>query len=188
MSLAFLGRGRRTDSWVAALTHVAGAAIGGGITGLLFGGIGSFLPHQLRWEITAAIVLASAGLAVFAKGSLGLAKQVPRTWGRMPAPLTLFLWGALLGGGTFLLIPYSSQLVIWGSEIATGPFVGVAIGIGFGLGRGVPAVSPLLLGGTAAKIGGMMDLLPALHARARYANMALNALAVPVLFVVSRSF
>src|SRR4029077_12102480 len=143
MSLRFLGRGPRQKAWLSAVTHLIGTAAGGALIGLILGSVGELLPTGL---IRAILVLTSTFAvlrSIWGTRSLGFNKQVPRAWGRIRfATLTHFLWGLLLGAGVTVLIPYSSQLVLWAAEFASGPVTAVVMGFAFGLGRALPAVAP----------------------------------------------
>lgn len=186
MSLRFLGRGQRCKVWPSAVTHLIGTAAGGALVGLMLGSIGRLLPTEL---IRAILVLASAFAVVrsiYGTRSLGFNKQVPRAWGRMRfATLTHFLWGLLLGAGVSVLIPYSSQVLLWSAEFASGPITAMAMGLAFGVGRALPAIAPPSDRPTA-DIGSLMDRLPAIQAQGRALNIAVSALSLPVVLAIWR--
>jgi hypothetical protein len=184
MSLRFLGRGPQQKVWLSAGTHLIGTAAGGALIGLILGSIGQLLPTGL---IRAILVLTSAFAvlrSIWGTRSLGFNKQVPRAWGRMRfAWLTHFLWGPLLGAGVSVLIPYSSQLLLWAAEFASGPVTAMVMGFAFGLGRALPAVAPSSKH-PSLDIGTLMDRLPAIQAQGRAFNIAISALSVPLVLAI----
>jgi hypothetical protein len=180
-TLGEAGRGRRA-MLAACATFTVGAVAGGVLT---FGAL-SLAGAALQLGasglgVAAAVVvavLAAAGEAAGVRVVPQIRRQVPERWRRvMPLPAAAALYGLLLGLGftTFVL-----TLAVWalaGVSVALGaPLTGVAIGVGFGLGRALPVVvmAPRLpdLGG---RMLSRMIERPAILRRLRLADAALLA-------------
>lgn len=136
MGLDFLGRGRKWRLVQAGICHILGAALGGAILGGFLGWIGSFLP-SLQWRPFLIVVLASFALwhAIYRRSShLGRQCQVNRRWKSriIFTELGYLLWGLQLGCGIVTLIPYSSFILLLGSQFALGFFPGLLSGTLFG--------------------------------------------------------
>jgi hypothetical protein len=143
-TLSSRGPWGRRGSIGACLTFTAGALTGGAIT---FGGlsaVGAALQtagHPVPAAVAAAIALAAAiGEARGARVVPQVRRQVPESWRRtLPLPLAACLYGVLLGLGftTFVL-----TFGVWALAaicLALGdPVLGLAVGLGFGLGRALP--------------------------------------------------
>jgi hypothetical protein len=180
-TLGEAGRGRRS-MLAACATFTVGAVAGGVVTfgalsllgaALQLGGSGLALGAAV-----AVAALAAAGEAAGARVVPQIRRQVPERWRRvMPLPAAAALYGLLLGLGftTFVL-----TLAVWalaGVSVALGsPLVGLAIGVGFGLGRALPVVvmAPRLpdLGG---RMLSRMIERPQILRRLRLADAALLA-------------
>ncbi len=99
----------------------------------------------------------------------------------MPPGRRYFLWGAMLGSGCATLIPYSSFLLLLGTQLTAGVMLGALSGAVFGVTRQALAlVFPLLRANHEA----VMDLLPDLGTPARNLN-ALVALASGLMLVLT---
>lgn len=79
--------------------------------------------------------------------SLGLNKQVPRSWAHtMPVGIRFLLWGVLLGSGMATVIPHSIFIVVLAIQLSSGPAFAALTGLIFGLIRGLCSVFLLVLG------------------------------------------
>jgi hypothetical protein len=145
--------GRIATTLVACATFAAGALVGGVIT---FGGL-AWLGAQLgaggavATGVAAAVALAAAaGEARGARIVPQVRRQVPESWRRvLPVPVAAGLYGVLLGLGFTTFILTFAVWALAGVSVALGdPQLGVAIGLGFGLGRLVPVVILAPAGGT----------------------------------------
>jgi hypothetical protein len=137
--------GKRRTSIVACATFALGALAGALIT---FGGLA-----LLGQALGAAAPAAAAAIARAA--ALGEARntrivpqvrrQVPESWRRvMPVPLAAGLYGVLLGLGFTTFILTFAVWALAGIATALGdPQTGLAIGLGFGLGRTLPLAAAL---------------------------------------------
>jgi hypothetical protein len=138
-------RGRRV-TLIACATFTLGALAGGVAT---FGSLALVGDALHRGDSTAALVVAVAvaGSAAIAEAAgLRIApqirRQVPEGWRHtMPLPIVGALYGILLGLGFTTFVLTFAVWALAGVSIALGsPAVGVAIGVGFGLGRAIPVV------------------------------------------------
>src|SRR4051812_12415849 len=135
--------GRLRTTVVACATFAVGALAGGAAT---FGGLaaighglGAGAPVLAATVALAAAVGEAKGARLMPQGR----RQVPESWRRvMPVPRAAGLYGILLGLGftTFIL-----SFAVWalaGISVALGdPQLGLAIGLGFGVGRALPVVA-----------------------------------------------
>ena len=140
--------GHTGGPWVtpaACATFLPGAVLGAIVT---FGGLalaGSVLPGGwLAYAIAAAVALLAA--VAEARGSRiapQIRRQLPEHWRRvMPMPVAAALYGILLGLGFTTFVLTFGVWALAGISLALGePAVGVAIGIGFGVGRAIPIVA-----------------------------------------------
>ena len=139
--------GHTGGRWVtpaACATFLPGAVVGALVT---FGGLalaGSALPGG--WlSYAAAAVIALLAAAVEARGSRitpQIRRQLPEHWRRvMPMPLAAALYGMLLGLGFTTFVLTFGVWALAGIVLALGdPIAGLAIGVGFGVGRALPIV------------------------------------------------
>src|SRR5579884_8865 len=168
--LCLLGRGDRRHA-VYATTHILFAALGGATAGLAFGAIGFSLPTDLRTACAAAGVALAASLAIRppANRGAGLRRQVARRLRGQPRPtLTYALWGAELGSGLSTLIPYSAFVLVLAVELLSGPLLGAAAGLSFGVARqGIAVIAATRITSPAQ----IAALLPRFAAQARLANL-----------------
>lgn len=143
--------GRLRTTIVACATFALGALAGGVVT---FGGLalaGEALGAGAPAVAAFVALAAAAGEARGARIMPQVRRQVPESWRRvMPVPLAAGLYGVLLGLGftTFIL-----SFAVWalaGMSVALGdPALGVAAGLGFGLGRALPVIALAPSGGGA---------------------------------------
>lgn len=180
-TLGEAGRGRRAMR-AACATFSAGAVAGGVIT---FGAL-ALLGAALRLQGTGAGLVAAVAVALLAAAGEAagvrvvpqIRRQVPERWRRvMPLPVAAGLYGLLLGLGftTFVL-----TLAVWalaGVSVALGsPLVGLAVGVGFGVGRALPvvAMAPRMTGVGGRMMQRMVER-PGILRRLRLADAALLA-------------
>jgi hypothetical protein len=139
--------GRLATTLAACVTFAAGALAGGAAT---FGGL-AVLGHALAsgppaptaTAVAALITLAAAvGEARGARIVPQVRRQVPESWRRvLPVTLAAGLYGILLGLGFTTFILTFAVWALAGVSVALGdPHLGLAIGLGFGLGRLLPVV------------------------------------------------
>ncbi len=140
--------GHTGGPWVtpaACATFLPGAVLGAIVT---FGGLalaGSVLPGGwLAYGIAAGFALLAA--VAEARGSRiapQIRRQLPEHWRRvMPMPVAASLYGILLGLGFTTFVLTFGVWALAGISLALGePAVGVALGIGFGIGRAIPIVA-----------------------------------------------
>jgi hypothetical protein len=142
-------------------TFALGALAGGALTFTALGALGRLLgadDHAVGLVAAVAIaLLAALGEALGVRVVPQIRRQVPEPWRRvLPLPLAAGLYGVLLGLGftTFVL-----TLAVWalaGIAVAIGsPLAGLAIGIGFGLGRALPVV---VMAPRYATLGGRLEI------------------------------
>ena len=140
--------GHTGGRWVtraACATFLPGAVVGGVVTFGSLALVGSALPSGwLPYAIAAAVALLAA--AAEARGSRiapQIRRQLPEHWRRvMPMPLAAALYGVLLGLGFTTFVLTFGVWALAGISLALGePVVGVAIGLGFGVGRALPIVT-----------------------------------------------
>jgi hypothetical protein len=140
--------GHTGGRWVtpaACATFLPGAVAGAVVT---FGGLalaGSALPEGwLTYAIAAAVALAAAvAEARGARIAPQIRRQLPEHWRRvMPMPLASALYGVLLGLGFTTFVLTFGVWALAGISLALGdPAVGLALGLGFGVGRALPIVA-----------------------------------------------
>lgn len=180
-------RGRRV-MLLACATFTFGALVGGVAT---FGSLalaGEFLHRGDGGVALVAAVAVALVAAVAEAAGLRIApqirRQVPEGWRHtMPLPLVGALYGILLGLGFTTFVLTFAVWALAGVSIALGsPAIGVAIGVGFGLGRAIPVVvmAPRLEGSGERLLTAMAErprLLGGLR-RVDAALLALLALAI----------
>src|SRR5688572_3690235 len=140
--------GHTGGRWVtpaACATFLPGALAGGVLT---FGGLalaGSLLPNGwLAYAIAGAIAaLAAVAEARGARIAPQIRRQLPERWRRvMPMPAAAALYGVLLGLGFTTFVLTFGVWALAGISLALGePVLGLAIGLGFGVGRAIPIVA-----------------------------------------------
>ena len=139
--------GGRPTTLAACATFLPGAIAGALAT---FGGLallGGLIPGDGGWvSYTVAMVVALLAAAAEARGARiapQIRRQLPEHWRRvMPMPLAAALYGVLLGLGFTTFVLTFGVWALAGIALALGePAAGIAIGLGFGVGRAVPVVA-----------------------------------------------
>ncbi|HEX8102602.1 MAG TPA: hypothetical protein VF533_08325 [Solirubrobacteraceae bacterium] len=137
--------GRRRVTVAACATFSVGALAGGVVT---FGGLALLGQALGAGGATAAGVAAAVALVAAAGEVRGarivpqVRRQVPEPWRRvLPVPLAAGLYGVLLGLGFTTFILTFAVWALAALSVALGdPSLGLAIGLGFGVGRALPVV------------------------------------------------
>jgi hypothetical protein len=139
--------GGRPTTLAACLTFLPGALVGAVFT---FGGlalIGAAVPGDAGW-IAYAVAVAVALVAAIAEArgariAPQIRRQLPEHWRRiMPMPVAAALYGILLGLGFTTFVLTFGVWALAGISLALGePVAGLAIGLGFGVGRAIPVVT-----------------------------------------------
>jgi hypothetical protein len=186
--------GHTGGRWVtpaACATFLPGAVLGGIVT---FGGLalaGSALPGGwLAYVIAAAVALLAA--IAEARGSRiapQIRRQLPEHWRRvMPMPVAAALYGVLLGLGFTTFVLTFGVWALAGISLALGePAVGVAIGIGFGVGRAIPivALAPIADRPAGRSAVALMADRPGLYRGIRLGDAAALLTAAAALFLAA---
>ena len=145
-------------SWlVRVVMYVAGATVGAAVLALIVGLMGAGL-HALLPGVGIEFAVVALGVAalLFALHELNVVRlpapqigwQVPASWMGRSRLLGNTLYGLVLGAGVFTFIPFASFYLLLGMELVAGAVdlqAAVALGMVYGLMRGIPAV----LGGIA---------------------------------------
>ena len=130
----------------ACATFFPGAVVGAVFT---FGGIslvGAAIPGEAGWlSYAIAGVLALLAAIAEARGKRiapQIRRQLPEHWRRiMPMPIAAALYGILLGLGFTTFVLTFGVWALAGISLALGePVAGLAIGLGFGVGRAIPII------------------------------------------------
>ena len=131
----------------ACATFFPGAVVGAVFT---FGGVslvGAAIPGEAGWlSYTVAGVVAFVAAIAEARGrriAPQIRRQLPEHWRRiMPMPVAAALYGILLGLGFTTFVLTFGVWALAGISLALGePVAGLAIGLGFGVGRAIPIVT-----------------------------------------------
>lgn len=139
--------GGRATTLAACATFLPGALAGAVFT---FGGLallGEALPGGAGWlSYGLAVAVALVAAAAEARGARiapQIRRQLPEHWRRvMPMPLAAALYGILLGLGFTTFVLTFGVWALAGISLALGePVAGLAIGLGFGIGRAIPIVA-----------------------------------------------
>lgn len=131
--------------WVArVIVYVIASVLGGASVGLVFAALGVVLRPIFQNILVAGLLLGVIAL-LYAANELGWLPmpapqsnwQVPNSWGVERPIGGTFLYGYLLGAGTFTFIPYTSFYVLLAWYVLAGN-IGFALLLGalYGLGRG----------------------------------------------------
>jgi hypothetical protein len=140
---------------LACLTFLLGCLLGGAITFLGLAELGRLIAKGdlgARELAGAALALAAAvadwrGIRIAPQ----IRRQVPESWRwRMALPVACALYGVLLGlGFTTFVLAFATWALAGVSFASASPFTGLAIGLGFGLGRALPVlwIAPRLANG-----------------------------------------
>ena len=139
--------GGRPTTIAACASFLPGALVGALVT---FGGLAlaGSLVHGAggRWAYVIAGAVALAAALAEARGARiapQIRRQLPEHWRRvMPMPLAAALYGVLLGLGFTTFVLTFGVWALAGIALALGePGAGLAIGLGFGVGRALPIVA-----------------------------------------------
>ena len=139
--------GGRRVTLAACATFLPGALAGALITfgGLALAGKALHGPGgEVAYGVAAAVALAAAlAEARGARIAPQIRRQLPEHWRRvMPMPLAAALYGVLLGLGFTTFVLTFGVWALAGIALALGePGAGLAIGLGFGVGRALPVVA-----------------------------------------------
>lgn len=181
MGLSLLGRGDSRRRWRAALAHLFGSLVGGGVLGAVIGAVGH-AAGAARWRL--GIVAAAALLALWRSrhGNTGVNRQVPRRWARALAPTPLYMaWGALLGAAVTTIVPYSGTwLLLAGEAVAASVTWAAVAGAIFGVAREAPA---LMLQSRRGEFETTMSLLPRLRGALRPVHLIVLLAAAALLLL-----
>ena len=182
--------GMRT-TLAACLTFLPGAVAGALFT---FGGLAlaGALLHGAGGELAygVAAVLALAAAVAEARGTRiapQIRRQLPEHWRRvMPMPLAAALYGVLLGLGFTTFVLSFGVWALAGIALALGePAAGLAIGVGFGVGRAIPivALAPLAERATGRRALTLMAERPGIYRGIRFGDAAALVAAAGALLV-----
>ncbi len=139
--------GGQPTTLAACATFLPGAIVGAVFT---FGGlalVGAAIPGEAGWvSYTVAGAVALVAAVAEARGKRiapQIRRQLPEHWRRvMPMPLAAALYGVLLGLGFTTFVLTFGVWALAGISLALGePVAGLAIGLGFGVGRAIPIVA-----------------------------------------------
>jgi hypothetical protein len=139
--------GGQATTLAACATFLPGALVGAVLT---FGGlalVGAAVPGEAGWvSYTLASVVALAAAIAEVRGKRitpQIRRQLPEPWRRvMPMPVAAGLYGILLGLGFTTFVLTFGVWALVGISLALGePVAGLAIGIGFGVGRAAPIIA-----------------------------------------------
>ncbi len=181
--------GGRPTTLAACATFFPGALVGGVFT---FGGIsliGAAIPGEAGW-LSYTVAGAVALLAAIAETrgrriAPQIRRQLPEHWRRvMPMPVAAALYGVLLGLGFTTFVLTFGVWALAGISLALGePVVGLAIGLGFGVGRAIPIVviAPFASRPLGRKAITLMAERPELYRAIRFGDALALAAAAAVL-------
>lgn len=140
-------------SWVARVVmYTAASAVGASLLALLLGLVGLELRLALpafgyQWAVgvlgVGSLLYALHELNILHLPNPELKWQVPRVWMRPGRLVGNIAYGLVLGTGVLTFIPFASFYILLAWEIAAGAVslqAAVAIGMVYGLARGVPSV------------------------------------------------
>ncbi len=144
---------RDLASWLGRmLMYAAGATVGAALMALALSlagaGLRSLLPGN---ALDVAVALLGVAALLFALHELNMVRlpapqvgwQVPASWMRRSRLLGNTLYGLVLGAGIFTFIPFASFYLLMSLELVAGAVdlrAGVALGMVYGIMRGIPAM------------------------------------------------
>jgi hypothetical protein len=183
--------GRRT-TLAACATFLPGSVIGGVLT---FGSLAMLggLVHGVgdRPAVLGAAALAGVAAVLDARGTRivpQIRRQLPEHWRRlMPMPLAAALYGVLLGIGFTTFVLSFGVWALAGISLAIGdPWLGLLLGLSFGVGRAIPIVVLAPLAGEPPGIRAreLMCERPSVYLGLRRSDAAALALVALALVVV----
>ena len=163
--------GGRPTTIAACATFLPGALVGALLT---FGGLALLgralhgAGGELAYVLAASVaVVAAVAEARGARIAPQIRRQLPEHWRRvMPMPLAAALYGVLLGLGFTTFVLTFGVWALAGISLALGePGAGLAIGLGFGVGRALPivALAPLADRSTGRRAISLMAERPGLY-------------------------
>ena len=186
--------GGQPTTLAACATVFPGAVAGAVFT---FGGIslvGAAIPGEAGWlSYTVAGAVAFLAAIAEARGKRiapQIRRQLPEHWRRvMPMPLAAALYGILLGLGFTTFVLTFGVWALAGISLALGaPAAGLAIGLGFGVGRAIPivAIAPFASRPLGRKAVTLMAERPELYRAIRFGDaLALVAAAAALSFAAT---
>jgi hypothetical protein len=193
-------RGSRATTVSACLTFTLGALAGGALTfGLLAVAGGAVHGADVAAAYVAATGIALAAAVAELRGVAILPqvrRQLPEPWRRsMPMPLAAGLYGVLLGLGFTTFVLTFGVFALAGIVFALGePALGIAVGLGFALGRALPIalVAPVADREAGIRVTDAMAQRPAIYRGFRLGDglallLVAGALAVAVPAGASRT-
>jgi sulfite exporter TauE/SafE len=179
-------RVRRNRWWLTAAAHVLGSASGGALAGAALGGVAQLTAGPLlRGAPGVALAIAICGLAAVVDGSgrrlpWPVHRQVDDGW---MARYRGWVYGAgfgfQLGLGVVTIVTTAAVPAVWLLALVTAsPVAGAAVGLAFGLSRGLPVLATAGVD-TPARLWSFQRRFQASGAAARWATVgSLGALAV----------
>lgn len=182
--------GGRPTTLAACATFFVGCLAGGAATFAALAAIGG-LVHGAggRAAYIAAAAIALAAAVAEARGTRiapQVRRQLPEHWRwLMPMPVAAGLYGVLLGLGFTTFVLTFGVWALMGIAFAVGePMIGLAIGLAFGIGRGVPIIllAPVADRPVGARCTEAMAVRPRLYRGARLGDAAALLVAAAVLF------
>jgi hypothetical protein len=126
---------------MALTTFIASSALGGAGVGLALGYLGNALSVADRTALSFAAIAVAMAIDLRMLPRLQRARQVPSAWrDRMPPPVFVTLYGAMLGTGLLTYIPHSTFYIVLVGAATSGPLGGALIMIVYGLTRALPVL------------------------------------------------
>ncbi len=183
-SISPLGERTRGNRWVTTVTaYVAGSSLGGLTTGAVLGAVGSALPTML---VVAALVCLTAAVADAAHRLPTMRRQVDEHWlGRYRGWVYGAGYGYQLGLGLVTIVTSASTYATFALCLLSGSAAaGAAIGLCFGLVRGLP-LTQLRHADSPARLRTAAARLEALSTTASRATVAVLGAAAAVLAVTA---
>lgn len=136
---------RATNGWTVTLAltaFITSSAGAGAVLGLILGVAGQLIPLPFR----GGLLVGTALIAVAIELGLPLPRpqrrrQVPSAWrDRLPPPVFVSLYGALLGAGVFTFVPHATLYVVLAGAALAGPLPGAFIMLVYGGARSLPVL------------------------------------------------
>jgi hypothetical protein len=178
-------RVRRNRWWLTAAAHVAASALAGALAGAALGGVAQLtLDRLLRGAPGLVLVIAVCGLAAVVDGSgrqppWPVRRQVDDGWmARYRGWVYGAGFGCQLGLGIVTIVTTAAVPAVWVLALLTAsPLAGAAVGLAFGLSRGLPVLATAGVD-TPGRLWSFQRRFQAGEAAARWATVAsLGALA-----------
>jgi hypothetical protein len=178
-------RVRRNRWWLTAAAHVAASALAGALAGAALGGVAQLtLDRLLGGAPGVVLVTAVCGLAAVVDGSgrrppWPVRRQVDDGWmARYRGWVYGAGFGCQLGLGIVTIVTTAAVPAVWVLALLTAsPLAGAAVGLAFGLSRGLPVLATAGVD-TPGRLWSFQRRFQAGEAAARWATVAsLGALA-----------